>query len=261
MRRRTVLGLAAASAARVAGANERVRVGVIGCGARGRYVARWMREAGALIAGAADVYVPNAERLREESGGECAVYQDFRKMLERPDVDAVLVATPDHWHAGAAVAACAAGKHVYLEKPFAYSIREGRAVVEAGKRYSRIVQPGMQHRSAEHFRECEAMVREGVIGKVHFVRAWNWLNMTPRGIGGAEPGAAGSVRQETVPRHVPVVLGLLGRLHHGFRHTPAGYGAAGDGGDGAGGGERRGRTVFAERRRRDAGRADGDLRV
>lgn len=188
MRRRAVLGMAAAAASRLAGANERVRIGVIGCGGRGRYVARWMREAGAQIAGAADVYLPNAERLKEESGSDCVVYQDFRRMLERTDIDAVLVATPDHWHAGAAVAACAAGKHVYLEKPFAYSIREGRSVVEAAKRHSRIVQPGMQHRSAEHFRECEAMVREGVIGRVHFVRTWNWVNMTPRGIGAPEPG-------------------------------------------------------------------------
>jgi len=184
-----MLGVAAAAAARIRGANERVRVGVIGCGGRGRYVARWMREAGAEIAGAADVYLPNAERMKEESGGGCAVYQDFRRLLERTDIDAVLVATPDHWHAGAAVAACMAGKHVYLEKPFAYTVREGRAVVEAARRYSRIVQPGMQHRSAEHFRECEAMIREGVIGKVHFVRAWNWVNMTPRGIGAAEPAA------------------------------------------------------------------------
>lgn len=188
MRRRTVLGMAAAAASRIAGANERVHVGVIGCGGRGRYVARWMREAGAEIAGAADVYLPNAERLKGESGNDCGVYQDFRRLLERTDIDAVLVATPDHWHAGAAVAACAAGKHVYIEKPFAYSIREGRAVAEAAKRHSRIVQPGMQHRSAEHFRECEAMVREGVIGKVHFVRTWNWVNMTPRGIGEPEPG-------------------------------------------------------------------------
>lgn len=188
MRRRTVLGMAAAAASRIAGANERVHVGVIGCGGRGRYVARWMREAGAQITGAADVYLPNAERLKEESGNDCGVYQDFRRLLDRADIDAVLVATPDHWHAGAAVASCAAGKHVYLEKPFAYSIREGRAVAEAAKRYSRIVQPGMQHRSAEHFRECEAMVREGVIGKVHFVRTWNWVNMTPRGIGEPEPG-------------------------------------------------------------------------
>lgn len=188
MKRRTALGLTAVSAARIAGANERVRIGVIGCGGRGRYVARWMREAGAQIAGAADVYLPNAERLKEESGGDCAAYQDFRRLLERTGLDAVVVATPDHWHAGAAVAACAAGKHVYLEKPFAYSIREGRAIVEAARRWSRIVQPGMQHRSAEHFRECEAMIRDGIIGKVHFVRAWNWVNMTPRGIG---PSAAG----------------------------------------------------------------------
>lgn len=180
--------MAVATVAKVAGANERVRLGVIGCGGRGRYVARWMREAGAEIAAAADVYLPNAERLKSECGGDCAVYQDFRRLLDRTDIDAVLVATPDHWHAGAAVAACAAGKHVYLEKPFTYSIREGRAVVEAARRWSRIVQPGMQHRSAPHFRECETLVREGGIGKVHFVRAWNSINMTPRGIGAPEPG-------------------------------------------------------------------------
>jgi predicted dehydrogenase len=179
---------AAAAAVRVAGANERVRVGVIGCGGRGRYVARWMREAGAEIVAAADVYLPNAERLREESGGQCAAYQDFRRLLERSDIDAVLVATPDHWHAGAAVSACAAGKHVYLEKPFAWSIREGRAVVEAARRWKRIVQPGTQHRSAEHLRQCAALLREGVLGKVHFVRVWNCVNMTPNGIGPSEPG-------------------------------------------------------------------------
>lgn len=188
MRRRTLLGMAAASAARAAGANERVRLGVIGCGARGRYVARWMREAGAQVVAAADVYLPNAERLRSESGGECAIYQDFRRMLERSDIDAVLVATPDHWHAGAAITACAAGRHVYLEKPFTYSIREGRAVVEAARRAGRIVMPGTQHRSAEHFRECAELLRQGAIGRVHFVRIWNWVNMTPRGIGPPEPG-------------------------------------------------------------------------
>jgi GNAT superfamily N-acetyltransferase len=160
MERRTVLAMAAAAAARVAGANARVGLGVIGCGARGRYVARLMRDAGADVLAAADVYLPNAERLRAESGGACAVHQDFRKLLERRDVDAVLVATPDHWHAGAAVSACAAGKHVYLEKPFAYSIREGRAVVEAARRWKRILMPGTQHRSAEHFRECAELLRQ-----------------------------------------------------------------------------------------------------
>ncbi len=176
------------AAARVIGANERVCIGVIGCGGRGRYVARWMREAGAEIAAAADVYLPNAERLKSESGPACAVFQDFRRLLELRDIDAVLVATPDHWHAGATVAACAAGKHVYVEKPFAWSIREGRAIVEAARRWSRIVMPGMQHRSAEHFRECAALIREGAIGRVHFVRAWNCVNMTPAGIGPSEPG-------------------------------------------------------------------------
>ncbi|MGC8761419.1 MAG: Gfo/Idh/MocA family protein [Bryobacteraceae bacterium] len=188
MRRRSMLTWTAAAAARVAGANERVSLGVIGCGARGRYVARWMREAGAEVVAAADVYLPNAERLRQESGGATVVFRDFRRLLERTDIDAVLVATPDHWHAGAAVTACAAGKHAYVEKPFAYSIREGRAIVQAARRWRRIVQPGTQHRSAEHFQQCAAMLREGRIGRVHFVRVWNCVNMTPHGIGPAEPG-------------------------------------------------------------------------
>ncbi|MCS7042054.1 MAG: Gfo/Idh/MocA family oxidoreductase [Bryobacteraceae bacterium] len=188
MQRRTVLAMSAAAAARVAGANERVRLGVIGCGARGRYVARCMRDAGAEVVAAADVYLPNAERLREESGSACTIDQDFRRLLERPGIDAVLVATPDHWHAGAAVSACAAGRHVYLEKPFAYSIREGRAIVEAARRWQRIVMPGTQHRSASHFRECAELLRQGVIGRVHFVRIWNWVNMTPHGIGPPAPG-------------------------------------------------------------------------
>ncbi len=187
MERRTVLAMAAAAAARVAGANARVGLGVIGCGARGRYVARLMRDAGADVLAAADVYLPNAERLRGERRHAPST-RISASSSSAGDVDAVLVATPDHWHAGAAVSACAAGKHVYLEKPFAYSIREGRAVVEAARRWKRILMPGTQHRSAEHFRECAELLRQGAIGRVHFVRIWNWVNLTPRGIGPPEPG-------------------------------------------------------------------------
>lgn len=185
MRRREAILLAAAPAARVAGAKEVVRVGVIGCGGRGRYVARLMQEAGAEIAAAADVYTVNAERLRAWAGPGCRAVQDFRRLLEWKDIDAVLVATPDHWHGAAAALACAAGKHVYVEKPLAYTIREGRAIVEAAQRYKRIVQPGMQHRSAPHFAECARIVQSGQLGPVHFVKVWNWVNMTPQGIGRA----------------------------------------------------------------------------
>lgn len=185
--------MTALSAARVAGANERMNLGMIGCGGRGRYVARLMREAGAEIVAAADVYRRNAEAAREWAGASCAAHGDFRRLLENKDVDAVLVATPDHWHAAAAVLACAAGKHVYVEKPLAHSIREGRAIADAAGRYKRIVQPGMQHRSSPHFAECAEMVRSGQLGKVHYVRVWNMVNMIPRGIGKApdEPAPEG----------------------------------------------------------------------
>lgn len=177
--------MTALSAARVAGANERVNVGLIGCGGRGRYVARFMREAGANFSAVADVYSKNAETARQWAGGDCAAHSDFRRLLENRDIDAVLVATPDHWHAAAAVLACAAGKHVYVEKPLAHNIREGRAIVEAARRHRRIVQPGMQHRSSPHFAECAALVQGGQLGRVHYVRVWNMVNMIPRGIGKA----------------------------------------------------------------------------
>ena len=184
MQRRIFLAAAAASAQKVKGANDRVRVGLIGCGGRGRYVAGFMREAPNVeFVACADVFLPNADRAREWAGSGATAYQDFRKLLERKDVDAVLVATPDHWHAGATVLACAAGKDVYVEKPLAHNIREGRAMVTAARRYDRIVQAGMQHRSAPHYKEVEQIVRSGRLGKVRFVRVWNYVNMAPHGIG------------------------------------------------------------------------------
>lgn len=185
MTRRDLAGVTALAAARVSGAAERVRMGLIGCGGRGRYVARLMKEAGAEFVAVADVYARNAAAAREWAGGGCAAHEDFRRLLEIREIDAVLVATPDHWHAAAAVLACAAGKHVYVEKPLAHSIREGRAIVSAARRYGRIVQPGMQHRSSPHFAECAELVQSGQLGKVHFVRVWNAVNMIPHGIGRA----------------------------------------------------------------------------
>src|SRR5271169_3387265 len=114
MQRRQFLSggaLTALAAQRAMGANDRVAVGLIGCGGRGRYVAGLMREApGVDFAATADVYLPNAERSREWAGPSASAYQDFRRLLDRKDIDAVLVATPDHWHATIAVLACQAGK-------------------------------------------------------------------------------------------------------------------------------------------------------
>ncbi len=172
------------------GANDRVRVGLIGCGGRGRYVARFMKEVpGVEFVATADVYLTSANAAREWAGPDAKAFQDFRKLLELRDVDAVLVATPDHWHATATILACQAGKDVYAEKPLSHNVREGRAMVTAARRYNRIVQVGTQHRSAAHYAECANIVQSGQLGKVHFVRVWNYSNMLPNGIG-REPDSA-----------------------------------------------------------------------
>lgn len=189
MQRRHFL-LSAAAAPRVAGANGRVRLGLVGCGGRGRLVARLMREAPNVeFVATADVYKPNAEAAREWAGPAAQAYTDFRKLIERQDVDAVVVATPDHWHAGITVLACEAGKDVYVEKPLAHNIREGRAMVQAARRYNRTVQTGTQHRSAPHFAEVARMVQGGELGEVRYVRVWNFTNLFPAGIG-REPDSA-----------------------------------------------------------------------
>lgn len=176
--------LTAAAAQRVLGANDRVVVGLIGCGGRGRYVAKFMREAPNVeFAATADVYQKNADSAREWAGPQAKSFQDFRKLLEMKELDAVLVATPDHWHAQAAILACEAGKDVYVEKPVSYSIREGRQMVEAARRNNRIVQAGTQQRSAPHFPDVARTIQSGQLGDVRYVRVWNFVNISPNGIG------------------------------------------------------------------------------
>jgi predicted dehydrogenase len=107
----------------------------------------------------------------------------FPQLLELKEVDAVHIATPDHWHAIASVLACQAGKDVYVEKPTSLTIREGRAMVDAARKHNRIVQVGTQHRSAPHFMKIAEMIQRGDIGPVKFVRVWNYANHFPNGIG------------------------------------------------------------------------------
>jgi predicted dehydrogenase len=179
-----ITALTAASSQRILGANDRVRLGLIGCGGRGLDVAARMRQApGAEYVAVCDVYQTNAAAAQQWAGGTPFVCQDFRKLLERKDVDALHIATPDHWHAAITVLACQAGKDVYVEKPLAHNVREGRKMVEAARRYNRIVQTGTQQRSARHYREVERIIQSGELGEVRFVRVWNYSNMTPNGIG------------------------------------------------------------------------------
>lgn len=178
------VGLTALSASRVKGANDRVNVGLIGCGGRGRHVARLMREApNVAFTAVADVYDENARIAREWAGADAKAFKDFRLLLNQRDVDAVLIATPDHWHAIASVLSCQAGKDVYVEKPVSLTIREGRAMVDAARKYKRVVQAGTQHRSAPHFQRIAQMIQGGEIGKVSFIRVWNYLNLSPNGMG------------------------------------------------------------------------------
>ena len=178
------LGITALSASRIKGANERVNMGLIGCGGRGRFDARNIREApNVAFTAVADVYQTNADSAREWAGPGSKSFQDFRKLLDLKDVDAVVVGTPDHWHATATILACQAGKDVYVEKPTSLVIREGRAMVNAARKYNRIVQVGTQHRSAPHFMKIAEIIKRGDIGEVKFVRVWNYANHAPNGIG------------------------------------------------------------------------------
>jgi predicted dehydrogenase len=195
-----VLGTTAAvsaavpAASHVLGSNDRVNVGWIGCGGRGQYDASLLEQIPNVeIIAVCDVYEPHARAAQRQVGSRCQAYHDFRNLLERKDVDAVLIATPDHWHATTTVLACEAGKDVYVEKPLAHTIDEGRKMVAAARRYKRVVQLGTQHRSAPHFREAARIVQAGDIGPVHFVRVWNYINMSPDGVGYAEnsPAPAG----------------------------------------------------------------------
>ncbi len=170
------------AAMQVRGANERARLALVGCGGRGRYVAGFAKEnPAAQFVATADVYLPNAQAAAQQLGASDAV-QDFRRVLERKDVDGIIVGTPDHWHAAIAILAAEAGKDVYVEKPLAYSVVEGRKIVDAMTRTKRLIFGGTQHRSAPHFAQAADLVQSGYLGPVKYVRIWNYVNWHPNTI-------------------------------------------------------------------------------
>lgn len=180
--------MAAASAARVAGANSRLRIALVGCGGRGRSVAAKMAAVEGVEYGYfCDVYDRQAESAREElAGGSGKVGRDYRRVIDDPAIDAVHIATPDHWHALPAVDAIRAGKHVYVEKPLGHNVLENRAMVRAAAESGAVFLTGTQHRSQPHFMEAAELVREGGLKDVHLVRVWNYANLVPAGPQGAE---------------------------------------------------------------------------
>ena len=196
----TFAAMPAYSAARVIGANDRVNLGLIGCGIRGRGVLKQMLEApNTALAAVCDVRDLRTVRTRYSYDPQPEGFRDFWRVLEMREVDAVIVATPDHWHAIPTVLACQAGKDVYVEKPLAHNIKEGRAMVEAARRHNRIVQMGTQRRSAPHYREVEEMVQNGEIGEVHYVRAIDYTGAEPGGLAAADGDGRGPDRTESTP--------------------------------------------------------------
>lgn len=172
--------LTAAMWDRVYGANERIGVGVIGFGLIGRIHARnFKAQPDVDMVGIAEAYRPRLEAGAELMGGKVAQYRDFRKLLERKDLDAVVVATPDHWHALMTMMACAAGKDVYVEKPLTLFVREGRWMVDVARRYKRVVQVGTQQRSGPHYQRARELIRGGQLGKIVLVQCNYFRNLSP----------------------------------------------------------------------------------
>jgi predicted dehydrogenase len=177
------LSMVGVSTDRVLGANDRIRLGVIGTGRQGiDNMENFMRH-GVEVAGVCDVYEPNLANGLKAAGGKAKTYKDFRQLLDDKEIDVVINATPDHWHALPTVMACQAGKDVYTEKPVSVVVDEGKKMVEAARKYKRVVQVGLWQRSNLHFQKAVELVQSGLIGKVSFVRTWNYSNIYPEGIG------------------------------------------------------------------------------
>lgn len=167
------LGLGLSTATRVRGANDQIRVGVAGCGGRGRGHVSWAESSGATVVAVCD---PDKKRMAQAADNakdpdNVKQYQDYREMLDDDSIDAVILATPNHWHALGTIWACQAGKDVYVEKPASHSIWEGRKMVEAARKYDRIVQVGTQQRSDPAFITLREKIAAKELGEVQWVHS------------------------------------------------------------------------------------------
>jgi predicted dehydrogenase len=185
--RRTLLRAAAplAVAGRASGRqspNSTIQLGLIGCGARGRtlLIPKFSAFPNVRFTAVCDVNRKYLAEGRERAGGDrVAAHADYRRVLESKDVDAVIIATNQHWHVLQTIGACQAGKDVYLEKPLGNSIGEGKYAIEAARKYNRIVQVGTQQRSQQHYQEAVRLIREGKLGEISEVRVWDYENYWP----------------------------------------------------------------------------------
>jgi len=169
-------GLTALASTRVIGANDTLRIGVIGAGGRMGGLLSAADQAGPYqIAAVSDVYGPRREAVKARSNGIASTHADYREVLEQK-IDAVIIASPDHWHMRMAVEALASGKDVYLEKPVTHTLEEGATLTHAVRSSKQILQCGMQQRSWSHFRDAVDLTQGGSLGRVPQVRTYWWQN-------------------------------------------------------------------------------------
>ena len=177
------VGLAAAPyfiAPSVFGANDRIVMGIIGPGGRGRGMMKIFLRLGAEFAAVCDAYKPNAERGLDIAGEYAKSYDDYRDLLNRSDIDAVLIATPEHQHGVQLIDAVEAGKDAYCEKPMSNSIEEGVKMIKAVNDTDRVVQIGMQRRSSKTVLKAKQVIGDGMLGTINLVRAqWHWNASRP----------------------------------------------------------------------------------
>lgn len=186
-------GFAALASSKILGANDRIRIGVIGTGGRARQLMGYLlpeapeiwaglpqfktvHVSGAQVVAVADVFEPHLDRAAAMVGPGTTKFHDYRKLLDQKDIDAVMVASPDHWHKQMLVDAVEAGKDVYLEKPVTHSIEEGPEEISAVEKSGRIVQTGTQHRSWKHYIQGKEIVDSAALGEVRLVESYWFLN-------------------------------------------------------------------------------------
>jgi len=168
----------------VRGANDRISVAFIGMGKMGRDNLRYaLNNPNAAVVAVCDVYDRNLKMAQDRTNGQARAVRDFREILADKSVDAVCIATPDHWHPYMTIEACKAGKDVFVEKPIAVTMEECGKMLEAARKYNRVVQAGTMQRSAKHFQKAVELVRGGDLGQVTFVRTWYYGHTLREGFG------------------------------------------------------------------------------
>jgi predicted dehydrogenase len=161
------------SGRRSPGPNDTIVLGFIGVGGMGSGLLNILKEfSDVKVAAVCDVYEPHLMKAKDAAGSSPDTYKDFRAVLDRKDIDAVVIATPDHWHAIPTILACQAGKDIYCEKPLSYRIAEGRAMVEAADNYKRVTQMGNLMHAGDNYHRVVEIVRSGVLGTISKTRVW-----------------------------------------------------------------------------------------